>query len=166
MKKLDEYPIADIFPYQESLSSQLNNNTRSRTIYKGKNVEFINNTEFCEVNFKKIVDRTQFIKVFKDSLKTILALSTTAQKVLWYIIDNVPKEKPFVYLDYKECMDNVGFKTRKSVYDGVIELLEKGILTRSSNSKKYWVNPLVIFNGNRITFINDYILTQGTEIDN
>ena len=63
-------------------------------------------------------------------------------------------------------MNNVGFKTRKSVYDGVIELLEKGILTRSSNSKKYWVNPLVIFNGNRITFINDYILTQGTEIDN
>ena len=52
MKKLDEYPIADIFPYQESLSSQLNNNTRSRTIYKGKDAEFINNTEFCEVNFK------------------------------------------------------------------------------------------------------------------
>lgn len=166
MKKLDEYPIADIFPYQESLSSQLNDNTRSRTIYKGKDTEFINSTEFCEVNFKKIVDRTQFIKVFKDSLKTILALSTTAQKVLWYIIDNVPKEKHFVYLDYKEYMNNVGFKTRKSVYDGVIELLEKGILTRSSNSKKYWVNPLVIFNGNRITFINDYILTQGTEIDN
>ena len=151
MKKLDEYPIADIFPYQESLSSQLNDNTRSRTIYKGKDTEFINSTEFCEVNFKKIVDRTQFIKVFKDSLKTILALSTTAQKVLWYIIDNVPKEKPFVYLDYKECMDNVGFKTRKSVYDGVIELLEKGILTRSSNSKKYWVNPLVIFNGNLLS---------------
>ena len=166
MKKLDEYPIADIFPYQESLSSQLNDNTRSRTIYKGKDTEFINSTEFCEVNFKKIVDRTQFIKVFKDSLKTILALSTTAQKVLWYIIDNVPKAKPFVYLDYKECMDNVGFKTRKSVYDGVIKKKKKGILTRSSNSKKYWVNPLVIFNGNRITFINDYILTQGTEIDN
>ena len=101
MKKLDEYPIADIFPYQESLSSQLNNNTRSRTIYKGKDAEFINNTEFCEVNFKKIVDRTQFIKVFKDSLKTILALSTTAQKVLWYIIDNVPKEKPFVFFFIK-----------------------------------------------------------------
>ena len=58
MKKLDEYPIADIFPYQESLSNQLNNNTRNRTIYKGKNAEFINNTEFCEINFKKIVDRT------------------------------------------------------------------------------------------------------------
>lgn len=63
-------------------------------------------------------------------------------------------------------MNNVEFKTRKSVYNEVIELLEKGILIRSSNSKKYWVNPIVIFNSNRITFINDYILIQGTEIDN
>ena len=38
----------------------------------------------------------------------------------------------------------------------IIELLNKNILTRSSVKYKYWVNPIVMFNGDRIEFIREY----------
>ena len=34
----------------------------------------------------------------------------------------------------------------------VTELLNKNFLTRTSIPKKYWINPLIVFNGNRITY--------------
>jgi hypothetical protein len=101
-------------------------------------------------------DKKEFIKVFRESIKTILQLSATAQKILWYIMDSLPINKNVVVITNDACMDACGFKNRKSVRDGIIELLDKNILTRSSVKYKYWVNPIVMFNGDRIEFIREY----------
>jgi hypothetical protein len=35
--------------------------------------------------------------------------------------------------------------------------VEQGIIARSTNPYKYYMNPLVVFNGDRITFADSYI---------
>lgn len=162
MNKIDDFPMADEFPFIEPLAKELNEKSSFRTIsYNNSNVDIVKTDKdslFLQTAIRKHVDKATFIKVFKDSIKTIMQLSTTAQKILWYVMDNIPQNKPFVFIDYADCMDRCGFKTPKSVRDGIIELLNKELLLRSTVLKKYWVNPMVLFNGNRIVFINEYIV--------
>jgi hypothetical protein len=78
-------------------------------------------------------------------------------------MDNLPQDKGYVVIDNMTVMEFCKFKNRKSVRDGVVELLEKNFLTRTTVPKKFWVNPLIVFNGNRITYANEYILDEADE---
>jgi hypothetical protein len=109
------------------------------------------------------VDHAQFIKIFKENLAAVMKLSKTAREVLWYVMNNIPQDRGYVIIDNASVMDFCGFKTRKSVREAVVELLSKDFLTRSTVPKKYWVNPLVLFNGNRIVYANEYILDEADE---
>lgn len=75
-------------------------------------------------------------------------------------MDNLSINSNAININMQSCVYDCGFKTRKSVYDGIIELLSKNIITRSSIAGRYWVNPLIIFNGDRIEFHNNYILQE------
>lgn len=43
---------------------------------------------------------------------------------------------------------------------GLAELLEASIIARSEESSLYFINPMVMFNGNRITFAKSYVRKQ------
>ena len=92
-----------------------------------------------------------------------MKLSKTAREVLWYIMNNIPQDRGYVLIDNGAVMDFCHFKTRKSVREAVVELLDKDILARTTINKKYWVNPLILFNGNRIVYANEYILDEADE---
>lgn len=166
MKTIHEFPQADISPYEYSLKSRLNDCTTNRVLSFGDaRVDLDRNHKnvTARIALTQRVDRETFIKVFKDSLKYIAQLSRTAQAVLWYIMDNLPKDKSYVVIDNRTVMEFCRFKTRKSVREGVLELLDKDFLTRTTVPKKFWVNPLIIFNGNRITYANEYILDEADD---
>lgn len=40
---------------------------------------------------------------------------------------------------------------------GLAELLEAGILARSQEPSLYFINPTIMFNGNRLTFAKSYV---------
>lgn len=85
-----------------------------------------------------------------------LNLSMTGKRIVKFIFDYIGIRNNNVILTTECCMKACGFKNRKSVRDGIIELLDKNILTRSSAKYQYWVNPIVMFNGDRIEFIREY----------
>ena len=62
----------------------------------------------------------------------------------------------YVLFDYNDCMKFCGYKTNGSVYDGLFNLIKTGIIAKSKKSYVLFINPTVVFNGNRITFINTY----------
>jgi len=66
----------------------------------------------------------------------------------------------YVELFTNICMKECGFKTRKSVTDGICELIEKNILYRTAEPMSYWINPAIVFNGDRLEFIREYILEE------
>jgi uncharacterized protein YcaQ len=59
-----------------------------------------------------------------------------------------------------ECLEHTKYSTEKSVFEGLSTLIECGIVARSNRHYKYFVNPLVVFNGDRVTFAKTYIKKQ------
>ena len=166
MKTLHDFPQADISPYGESLAQRLNDSSKYRVLslgYANIDIERQQENISAQIAITQKVDRETFIKVFRESIRYIAQLSRTAQQVLWYIMDNLPQNKSYVVIDNMTVMDFCKFKHRKSVRDGVVELLEKNFLTRTTVPKKFWVNPLIVFNGNRITYAKEYILDEADE---
>lgn len=162
---MQDFHMADISPYEGSLIKRLNGCTKQRVLAFGNarvELERTQNNIGARLALTQKVDRETFIKVFRNSLQYIAKLSRTAQAILWYVMDNLPKDKGYIIIDNSTVMEFCDFKTRKSVRDGVIELLEKNILTKSTINKKFWVNPLVMFNGNRITYAKEYILDDAS----
>ena len=51
----------------------------------------------------------------------------------------------------------MGYKTRKSVYDALIELLNYDILRKRTGEGFFWVNPNVVFRGDRTWVLNNNI---------
>lgn len=166
MKSMHDFPLADYSPYEGSLKKRLNEYTANRVLSFGNAVvelERYQKNITARIALTQKVDRETFIKVFRDSIRYIAKLSRTAQAVLWYIMDNLPQDKGYVVIDNMTVMDFCHFKTRKSVREGVVELLDKNFLVRTTVPKKFWVNPLIVFNGNRITYANEYILDEADE---
>lgn len=166
MSNIHDFPQADITPYEGSLKTRLNEVTKRRVLSFGNSrveLERYQNNISAQIALTQKVDRETFIKVFRDSIKYIAQLSRTAQRLLWYIMDNLPKDKSYVVIDNMTVMEFCDFKHRKSVRDGIVELLDKNFLTRTTVPKKFWVNPLIVFNGNRITYANEYILDEADE---
>ena len=161
MKTMHDFPLADYSPYEGSLKKRLNECTSNRILSFGNaNVELeqYQNNITAKLVLTQKVDHESFTKVFHDGIFYLLKLSRTAQSVVMYIIQNLPKDRGYIVLDNATVMESCKFKNRKSIRDAIIELLEKNVLTRTTVPKKYWVNPLLMFNGNRITYAKEYIL--------
>lgn len=166
MKTLHDFAQADVSPHEGKLKERLNECVSYRTVSWGNariELERQNSTTSARMALTQKVDHAQFIKIFKENLAAVMKLSKTAREVLWYIMNNIPQDRGYVVIDNASVMDFCGFKTRKSVREAVVELLSKDFLTRSTIPKKYWVNPLVLFNGNRIVYANEYILDEADE---
>ena len=166
MRTIHDFPQADVTPYEFSLKSRLNEVTSNKVLSFGNakvELDRYQNNITARIALTQKVDHEAFIKVFRESIRYVAELSRTARTILWYIMDNLPKDRGYVVIDNMTIMDFCKFKTRKSVRDGVVELLEKNILTRSTVPKKFWVNPLVLFNGNRITYAKEYVLDEADE---
>lgn len=124
---------------------------------------------------KKVFTKIEIIPIHKESKKLSdfpkyktytekdinkesvdLKVSATGKRILKFIFEDIGIRNNTVIITTECCMKTCGFKNRKSVRDGIIELLDKNILTRSSARYQYWVNPIVMFNGDRIEFIREY----------
>jgi hypothetical protein len=49
------------------------------------------------------------------------------------------------------------------VYDGLASLLECKIIARGYNEYTYFINPLVFFNGDRVSFVRTYVKKRKTK---
>ena len=166
MKTIKDYEKFHQSPYKELLDEQMRTsvgpvfskvgNTRIDAVQENGQLN-------ARIKIRQKAEHDLFTKVFKNNIPLIMQLSRTAQTLMWYIVYSLPQDKSYVLIDNAAVMDFCHFKTRKSVRDGVVELLEKNFLTRTTVPKKFWVNPLIVFNGNRITYANEYILDEADE---
>lgn len=104
----------------------------------------------------KKVDKDSFIKIYRAKLQFLFDLTPEALKVLSYFMDKSPVGKDIVMFDVDECMEFLGYKSNKSVFNGLLVLLENKFIARSKTSKLYFINPAIFFNGNRLTVVEHY----------
>lgn len=106
---------------------------------------------------KKYVDRDAFTKIYHESIKHHANIGDAAVKVLtWYIAGKLGKEELEVVFDLDECATRCNY-SKATIYRALGELLDAEIIARTKYQWKYFINPLFIFNGDRIKVTNIYI---------
>lgn len=116
---------------------------------------------------KKPVDQTEFIKLYVDGLKSTIGLSKPGQKVFEIVYAEIsgrpmkrPNDDDLLMLHY----DMFDLDMSRATFDrGITELLKKEILYESMSTNAYFVNINMIFNGDRLFFINEFYLQKAPE---
>jgi hypothetical protein len=103
------------------------------------------------------VDKEEFVKVFKDQLTIIFELSKTAQRVLTYFIKMLGINEDYVIFDKNKAKLYSGLNSTVSIYTGLTELIQKNVIARSNLTQVYFINPAILFNGDRLVVVNAWM---------
>ena len=49
------------------------------------------------------------------------------------------------------------YKSDKAIYKGLAELVQSEIIARGPNEYNWFINPLIVFNGDRVSFTKTYV---------
>lgn len=106
------------------------------------------------------VDEEQFAKVYLSNFSAFFDLNTQAIKVFGYILTQLIPNKDEFFFDRDECIQYTGYKSDTSIFQGLSSLLSSEIIARGKFDNKYFINPMITFNGNRVTFAKTYVKKQ------
>jgi len=112
------------------------------------------------------VDEEQFTKLYLSNFKAFFDLSQPAIRVFGYIISKClhPKNDMFVFIP-QYALDYTGYKSTKDLYKGLFELAKAEIIARGPAENVWFLNPMVCFNGDRVTFAKTYVRKRKTTTD-
>jgi len=112
---------------------------------------------------KQIVDDDKFMKFYLSRLPDFWDIPKNAYKVLCYIAKSILPNQDFVHFNLAECMAYTKYDTKKPIYAGLGKLIEFNVIARGYNESVYFINPLIIFNGNRVDYIESIIKRSAHE---
>lgn len=100
------------------------------------------------VGSQKVYDTTDFIKFYEPGI--LIGMSSEAVAVFSYISSNL-QFGGYVQFDYDECLTFTGYHSRQSVYRGLMKLCKMDVV-RQKSKDEWWVNPNIIYRGQRDEF--------------
>lgn len=103
------------------------------------------------------VDEEKFAKLYLSQLSAFWELPKPAIRVFTYILTILIPGRDEFYFFLEDCLKYTNYKSERSVLEGLAELIKAGIIARGKDSIRYFINPLVVFNGDRVTFAQTYI---------
>lgn len=155
---VSDFPAHQTNPFIESLSFT----KRNKMVSVGnKTLPLVDSNtgeiETCAfIGIKEKVDSEKFTKIFHAQIKSLFDLSQSGIKVFGYIMSNIGINEGFVFFSLKECMDFTGYKSRKSIFEGLAELLKAGFIAKSRSNTVYFINPAIFVNGDRMIVVKEY----------
>lgn len=102
------------------------------------------------------VDEEQFAKVYVSQFSSFYELNKSSMKVLHYILSTIKPNSDTFILSLNRCMKFTGY-TKFSVFNGLGSLIKNGIIARSEENNEYFINPLILFNGDRVAYTRAYV---------
>lgn len=109
------------------------------------------------------VDKAKFMKVFMTGLSNWFDLSKAGIKVFAYIANRVEPNRDSFDFDIEDCREFTGYSGKNTILSGLAELVDNRFIARGPNPYKYYINPTIFFNGDRLTFIEQYELEKKGE---
>jgi hypothetical protein len=103
------------------------------------------------------VEEEKFAKLYLSQFSSFWELSKPAIRVFGYILTKLEPKKDFFLFDMDLCIEYTKYTQRNHILTGLSGLIEAGIIARSSKHYIYFINPMIIFNGDRVTFAKTYI---------
>ena len=125
--------------------------------------ELVGHTSFIQ---QIEVDEQQFTKIYLSQFSAFFNLKSQAIKVFGYIMTKLnPKQDMFIFL-MEECLEYTKYTSKNSIWIGLGSLVEEKIIARGPAESLYFINPMIAFNGDRVTFAKTYVKKQkGKVID-
>jgi len=118
--------------------------------------------EHSGIHIVQEVDREQFVKLYTKNMRAIFDLPPRALKLLNAVLDTIQQNPNMdaIYLPWFEVQEynerhNIRL-SQTSFHRAMRDLLERGFLAEALAPNKYWINPHLFFNGDRMTFIKEY----------
>jgi hypothetical protein len=108
----------------------------------------------------KEIDKEVFVKLFVGEIQSLFELSKTGLKVFGYILQTLRINEGTIYLNILEVMKYCGYKSKIQCYRGLGELLSNKIIAMSDQPNLWFINPKIVFNGDRIAFVKEYRLKE------
>lgn len=110
----------------------------------------------------RVVDDAQFVKVFADGIAGIYDLRSAGSKVFRFLFDQVQKHPNVdrLYLYFMDAVEEPWQISKPVFFRGMAELLEKGFIARSANPNMFYLNPTMLWNGDRFRFVQEYQRAQ------
>ncbi|MEB0949535.1 MULTISPECIES: replication/maintenance protein RepL [Enterobacterales] len=108
------------------------------------------------------VDKTQFLKLYVNGVKAITELSSAGTKVfeILYRAMQEQKDTDTILMSYDIVDKTVVKISRTTYFKGMKELVEKNFIAETMIQNYYFINPDYMFNGDRLSFVKSYILTE------
>jgi predicted transcriptional regulator len=111
------------------------------------------------------VEEEKFAKIYLSQFQAFWDLKTNSIRVFGYIINHLPPNKDMFILYMDQALEYTKYKYAKEINAGLVGLIESGIIARAKYENHYYINPLVVFNGNRVTFANTYIKKKTKKVN-
>ncbi len=109
------------------------------------------------------VDEEKFTKFFTSELQSLFNLSSNAIKVFAYILNILRPHQDRVIIRIDECKNYTGYKSESAIRTGIAMLVKNHFIARTKYNDEYYINPMLFFNGNRVSFIRQYIRGERKE---
>ncbi|MDK1895502.1 hypothetical protein [Klebsiella sp. K4-172] len=149
--------------------AELKIETRKKNLTVSRGTELIERKDTSKSYFANIVhtqevDKEEFIKLYTSQIKAYFDLTKTAYKVFFIFLriyqDAIGKDH--FYLSCKKAMSLAEkidhFALSESIfYRGVKELIEKRIIAKTNEKNWYFINPAIVFNGDRARFVSEIV---------
>ncbi|ENL6781643.1 hypothetical protein AB5Q74_003538 [Salmonella enterica] len=149
--------------------TELKIETRKRNLTVSRGTELIerkntSKTYFANIVHTQEVDKEEFIKLYTSQIKAYFDLTKTAYKVFFIFLriyqDAIGKDH--FYLSCKKAMSLAEkidhFALSESIfYRGIKELIEKRIIAKTNEKNWYFINPAIVFNGDRARFVSEIV---------
>lgn len=103
------------------------------------------------------VDEDQFTKVYLSQFSAFFDLGTQGIRVFGYIMSKLIIGQDMFIFILNDVMNYTKYTSKSSVFIGLGQLLKAEIIARGPSDSLYYINPLVAFNGNRVTYAKTYV---------
>ena len=108
----------------------------------------------------KEVDKSQFVKLFINEVSVLFDLSKAGIRVFGYVLQCLRVNKDEIFINIPELIKYCKYKTTPQAYRGLAELVKNKIIAMSSRYSFWYINPNIVFNGDRIMFIKEYRIKE------
>lgn len=159
-------------PFLESFAIQIQR--KSMTVAAGLSIKDDkgDNISAGTVAMYREVDVEEFLKIYVKNVKILFDLSASAQKTLiplMRVIQKNAKDIAHIFFSYRDAQDaciELDLKpiSKATYHRGIKDLISVNFLAVHINGPFwYWINPNILFNGDRVRFIKEYKITRKKE---
>ena len=148
-------------PFISELKGKMYLQPRANTIIaKGQSIVDTVTGEIIDesvlVGRRKIVDKSQFAKIYCSEIALLFNLSKCATNVFLHLV-KVLEYNNKAYFSYRKEHKKVGYSSYVTCYNGLLELIRAGIIAADTRENFYWLNPIIVCKGERFAIYKEYV---------